>query len=95
MRWMVFDDETAEMVVSQWRRGGAEILHDHPVDAALQSGKTSVLVLPSRVPGQALVARFEVKGELPARSKSSVLPTADALVPDPSPRKPWWRKIVA
>jgi hypothetical protein len=83
------------MVVSQWRRGGAEILHEHPVDAALQSGKTSVLVLPSRVPGQALVAHFEVKGELPARTQNTSLPAADPSVPEVTPRKAWWRKIVA
>jgi hypothetical protein len=93
MRWMVFDDETAEIVVSRWRRGAAEILHEAPVDAALQAGGSAVLVMPSRVPGQVMVARFH-KSEADA-----VRPSADAtpapLVVETPARKPWWRKFVA
>jgi hypothetical protein len=94
MRWIVFDDETAEAVVSRWRRGGAEIMRDHPVDAALKAGGSSVMVLPSRVPGQTLVARFIVKTEtqIPVAT-SSLSAVVDAV--EISARKPWWRKFVA
>ncbi len=92
MRWIVFDDETAEAVVSRWRRGGAEILHDHPLDAALKAGGSSVMVLPSRVPGQTLVARLTEKTTAEV-AESSSLPVTAAL--ETSARKPWWRKFVA
>ena len=91
MRWIVFDDETAEVVVSQWRRGAAEISQEHPLDAALRAGESSVLVLPSRVPGQMLVARVHATravAEMPP-------PPAVVAVEEPTDRKAWWRKFVA
>jgi hypothetical protein len=92
MRWMVFDDETAEAVVSQWRRGAAEILDDDPVDAALRAGGSSVVVLRSGIPGRLLVARFKVHAMEPEASGV----TAPFVPPTiPSERKPWWRKLVA
>jgi hypothetical protein len=94
MRWIVFNDETAEAVVSQWRRGGAEISHDHPVDAALQAGESSVLVLPSRVPGQLLVARFHMRTPFAALA-ASLSPAVAPTEKDNSDAKPWWRKFVA
>lgn len=89
MRWMVFDDETAEIVVSRWRRGAAEILHEPPVDAALQASGATVLVLPAKVPGQVLVARFRKRTVAPAPMQMAA-PVVKASV-----RKPWWRKFVA
>jgi hypothetical protein len=91
MRWIVFDDDTAEVVVSQWRRGAAEISHEHPLDAALRSGESSVMVLPSRVPGQMLVARLN------AHKTLTEMPSLPAVVAveQPTERKPWWRKFVA
>jgi hypothetical protein len=93
MRWMVFDDETAEIVVSRWRRGAAEILHDAPVDAALQAGGSAVLVLPSRVAGQVMVARFH-KSSADTVSVAPV-PVAEPVTGETPVRKPWWRKFVA
>src|SRR5215468_9441534 len=58
VRWIAFDDETAEAVVSRLRRGAAEIQHNTPVDAALHAQGPSVIVLPSSTPGKLLVARF-------------------------------------
>ncbi len=37
VRWIAFDDDTAEAVVSRLRRGAAEIQSNSPVDAALQA----------------------------------------------------------
>jgi len=61
IRWIAFDDETAEMIVSRFKRGAAEIHQGQPVDAALDHGKPSLLVLPSITPGKVLLARFEPK----------------------------------
>jgi len=33
IRWIAFDDETAEAVVSKFKRGGAEIYRGEPLDA--------------------------------------------------------------
>ena len=61
IRWIAFDDETAEALVSRFRRGAAEIHQGQPVDAALAHGKPSLLVLPSFTPGRVLLARFDPK----------------------------------
>src|SRR5437660_5538204 len=58
VRWIAFDDETAEAVVSRLRRGAAEIQHSIPIDAALHAAGRSVIVLPSSIPGKLLIARF-------------------------------------
>jgi hypothetical protein len=102
VRWIAFDDDTAEAVVSRLRRGAAEIQNNSPVDAALHTDHPSVIVLPSSTPGRLLIARFTPK---------TVLPTP--MVPHPSVpamqrpvdsaqkksvasvKKPWWRNIVA
>jgi hypothetical protein len=94
VRWIAFDDDTAEAVVSRLRRGAAEIRHSDPLDAALHNPKASLVILPSRIAGRLLIARF------PA-SKTSTVPTgARPAVPNftarkPVQRKPWWRKLVA
>jgi hypothetical protein len=102
VRWIAFDDETAEAVVSRLRRGAAEIQSNTPVDAALQNAGPSVIVLPSSNPGKLLIARFSyrkpaVPKPLPPIAKTSSIPTAALLQKKPtaSERKPWWRKIVA
>ena len=102
VRWIAFDDDTAEAVVSRLRRGAAEIQHTTPVDAALGTHGSAMLVLPSPTPGKLLVARFSA----PKKSDPSALLTApkrDSLLgpgsamrkPVESARKPWWRNIVA
>ena len=101
VRWIAFDDETAEAVVSRLRRGAAEIQSNTPVDAALHNPGPSVIVLPSSTPGKLLIARFSTR-------KQAVMPTVPQPVP-PSllvapavPKKPtasekkaWWKRIVA
>ena len=98
VRWVAFDDDTAEAVVSRLRRGAAEIQHNVPVDAALRTQGPSVLVMPSHNPGRLLIARFSPR-------KDAQVPTANAHTARPGPlapkkprvsaRKPWWRKLVA
>jgi hypothetical protein len=100
VRWVAFDDDTAEVVVSRLRRGAAEIQHNAPVDAALKTDGTSLLVLPSPKPGRLLIARFMRRKEVPVPTtvaKRTVGPALDPGKKPPlsSPKKPWWRKLVA
>jgi len=71
VRWIAFDDETAEAIVCRFRRGAAEIRQGHPVDAALHHGKPSLLVLPSITPGKVLLARFQPKRFTPNSANAS------------------------
>ena len=56
-RWIAFDDESAEAVVTRFRRGAAEIHEGDPLDAALALGRPCVLLLPSSTPGNVLLVR--------------------------------------
>lgn len=71
IRWIAFDDETAEAVVSRFKRGAAEIHRCEPLDAALNLGRPSLLLLPSHTPGMLLLARLEPKAENAASASSS------------------------
>ena len=100
VRWIAFDDETAEAVVSRLRRGAAEIQHNTPVDAALHAVGPSVIVLPSSTPGKLLIARFtKCKANEPAAGPNPSTTMIAAPVPPKkqaaSVKKPWWRKFVA
>jgi hypothetical protein len=100
VRWIAFDDDTAEAVVSRLRRGAAEIQHNSPVDAALHAAGPSVIVLPSSTPGKLLIARFTHRKhvEIPVALKKQATPLVPAIIakkPAASAKKPWWRKFVA
>jgi hypothetical protein len=66
IRWIAFDDETAEAVVSKFKRGGAEICRSEPLDAVLDFGKPSLMLLPSTKPGRVLLAQFQPKPQIAA-----------------------------
>jgi len=100
VRWIAFDDDTAEALVCRLRRGAAEIQHNSPVDAALKTDRPSVIVLPASTPGRLLIARFTPKS-LPGASSvphAGIQPRfalpAQRKTATPV-RKPWWRNIVA
>lgn len=99
VRWIAFDDDTAEAVVSRLRRGAAEIQHNSPVDAALHAAGPSVIVLPSSTPGRLLIARItKCKGNEPVAPQSQatrLVPPVLPKKPVASVKKPWWRKFVA
>ena len=101
VRWIAFDDDTAEAVVSRLRRGAAEIQHSVPVDAALRTDGSAVLVLPSPNPGKLLVARFSTRKRTVLRPPSPAVSRSAAIAPPAikksveSVKKPWWRRIVA
>jgi hypothetical protein len=63
VRWIAFDDETADAIVSRFKRGATEIHEGNPLDEALRLGKAS-LILPSDTPGKVLFARLEVNNEV-------------------------------
>lgn len=98
VRWIAFDDETAEAVVSRFRRGAAEIHPgSSPIDSALSAGQPSLLVMPSDTPGRVLLARLHPRSELPAP-----LPKPVQFTPPPPPQsqkpaataknKKWWQR---
>ena len=93
VRWVAFDDDTAEFVVSRLRRGAAEINHSTPIDAALQAAGPAMLVLPASTPGRLLVARFSKRKESAPVAPSQASPVSKK--PAASAPKPWWRRIVA
>ena len=101
VRWIAFDDDTAEAVVSRLRRGAAEIQSNTPVDAALHASGPSVIVLPSSTPGKLLIARFsrrKIDTALPVPPGPSAA-VVSSLIPPKKPvtslKKPWWRRLVA
>jgi len=102
VRWVAFDDDTAEAVVTRLRRGAAEINHSTPVDAALQSKGSAVVVLPASTPGRVLIARFSKRKDdatptLPANVVRQPKPPvgAKAKKASGSAPRPWWRGIGA
>jgi hypothetical protein len=94
---LVFDDDTAEVLVSRLRRGVAEINSSAPIDAVLQAGGPAMLVLPASTPGRLLIARFSKRAEsAPAASASfPAPPSARPKKPAASVPQPWWRRIIA
>jgi hypothetical protein len=105
IRWIAFDDETAEAVVSRFKRGAAEIQSGQPIDAALNLGRPSLLLLPSDTPGRLLLARLEPKAENAANPASPVhakgfrelISEGPVLTRPPQPvrqetKRKWWHR---
>lgn len=104
IRWIAFDVETADTVVSRFKRGGAEIHQGTPLAAAIELGRPSLLMLPSMLPGRILVARVQPRdasrpsAELPRNwEPTGFLGLSDSPIfsepePVPPPRKRWWRR---
>jgi hypothetical protein len=105
IRWIAFDDETAEAVVSRFKRGAAEIHRCEPLDAALNLGRPSLLLLPSHTPGRLLLARLEPKAEDAANASSSghakgfreLISEGPVLKRPPQPvrhdaKRKWWQR---
>ena len=63
VRWIAFDEETADAIISRFKRGASELHDGNPLDAALNYGKSSLLLMPSSVPGKVLLAHIEPKAE--------------------------------
>jgi hypothetical protein len=102
IRWIAFDDETAEAIMSRYRRGAAEIRTGQPLDAALALRQPSLLVLPSSTPGRVLLAHCTPKAD--ARSVTTMPPAAAIAEPTFTRRQPpqasaapkrWWQRLGA
>src|SRR5215467_5623179 len=106
IRWIVFDVETAEAVVSRFRRGAAEIHEGTAVTAALDSSRSSLLILPGNTPGKVILARCEPKSDA-ARSDQEISyqpggflglsdePTFNHLPRPLVGKKRWWQRKTA
>src|SRR5580704_7457460 len=105
IRWIAFDDETAEAVVSRFKRGAAEIHRGQALDAALSLGRPSLLLLPSDIPGRLLLARLEPKGDHASKNSPVLGPegiggqleppdfTPRRKPPQPEPgKRKWWQR---
>jgi len=105
VRWIAFDDESAEAVVSRFKRGAAEIQHGDAVGSALDLGRPSLVLLPGQAPGRVLVARFEPQTDDAFISSDTSEPVAfevsgflglqdDPVFVHPAPpaKKKWWQK---
>jgi hypothetical protein len=103
IRWIAFDDETAEAVVSRFKRGAAEIQGCEPLDAALNLGRPSLLLLPSDTPGRLLMAHLEPKADsatiLSSRANGfrALIDQGPVLKRPPQPvrqeaKRKWWQR---
>jgi len=95
IRWIAFDDETAEAVVSRFRRGAAEIQPGgSAVDSALASGESSLLVLPSETPGCVVLARITSKVEVPMVPETKPVPFPTPVMRPRSEKtaRKWWQR---
>jgi|GEM_PF-600713 len=102
VRWIAFDDDTAEAVVTRFKRGAAEIQHGDPVSLALGAQQPSLLILPSDAPGRVVLAHFQPKAiaeEAPIRYQASgFLGLSDEPVytqpsqPELETKKKWWQR---
>jgi len=63
VRWIAFDEETADAIISRFKRGASELHDGNPLDAALNYGKPSLLLMPSSIPGKVLLAHIEPRAE--------------------------------
>jgi hypothetical protein len=63
VRWIAFDDESAEAVVCRYRRGAAEIQQGDAVASALKLGRPSRVLLPGVMSGRVVVAHFQPKSD--------------------------------
>jgi hypothetical protein len=94
MRWIVFDDQTADAVMDKYKRGAAEIKHgEDPLQAALDTSRPSALILPASGIGRVLLAVIQPR--IPkAQSKPPCQPVVAQFTPlrgviskAPQPRK--------
>ena len=109
IRWIAFDDETAEAIVSRFKRGAAEIQNGDPLDTVLRYDQPSILILPSETPGKVLFARVEhrmnadtqfLSDEPVGYEATGFLGLSDEPVfarrpPQPAMKKKWWQRLTA
>src|SRR5207248_3730076 len=99
VRWIAFDDETAEAVVSRFKRGAAEIERGDALSLALEADRPAVVILPSDTPGRVLVAKVTPSSESVTYEASGFLGLSDEPVTKrssfsrPRAKKSWWKNF--
>jgi hypothetical protein len=84
VRWIAFDDETAEAVIGRFKRGAAEIREgEQPLGAALRYGRPSVLILPAKATGRVLLVSIEPKTNASSTTKAHSTTTSKTHAPAP------------
>lgn len=103
VRWIAFDDDTADALVGKFKRGAAEIRNGNVLDSALHHDHASILIYPSASPERVLLARVTAASAAAAIGASSFIETSRPLPVrsvraanlSSSARKPWWRRHIA
>ena len=57
VRWIAFDDDTADALVGKFKRGAAEIREGDVLDSSLRHDEANILIYPSTSPERVLLAR--------------------------------------
>ena len=98
VRWIAFDDDTADALVGKFKRGAAEIRDGNVLDSALRHDDSSILIYPSTSPERVLLARV-TSGTAKTSSVEPAVPLPmqsfrPLSVPQVT-KRPWWRRHTA
>jgi hypothetical protein len=98
VRWIAFDDDTADALVGKFKRGAAEIREGDVLDSSLRHDEANILIYPSTSPERVLLARVtsftspkSAAEPMKPFTVQSVRPTSQS----PAPKKSWWRRHTA
>ena len=98
VRWIAFDDDTAEALVGKFKRGAAEIREGDVLESAARHPESSILVFPSTSPERVLLAKVSPKKAesafSPDASPQPIPPSAEGVMARAAFRtkKSWWRR---
>jgi hypothetical protein len=100
VRWIAFDDDTADALVGKFKRGAAEIRDGNVLDSALRQGHPSILIYPSTSPERVLLARVSspaaAAGAVDATRPLPVQATRNSAASTTATAKQsWWRRHIA
>lgn len=68
-RWIVFDDDTADAVVSRFKRGAAEIESGDALSSAINLGRSCLIVMPAGAAGRVILAHVQPRIEAAAENE--------------------------
>ena len=98
VRWIAFDDDTADALVGKFKRGAAEIREGNVLDSVLHNDQASILIYPSTSPERVLLARVTATAastKTPDTSHPLPVQSIRHSTTAPAPRKAWWRRNTA
>ena len=94
VRWIAFDDETADALVGKFKRGAAEIREGAVLDTLVRHRQPSILIYPSTSPERVLLARVHsIPANVASVDVTRPLPIQAIRAADPSfaAKRSWWR----